>query len=243
MRFRKVLGCVAACVLATAAWAETTMEPGSFLVRLAPSTAALVQQVKTDKVVLDRYMRHFAMTREEVLDYLKTLKLTTTQSDGLYVVYGAPRTGSLRSRLLKLKKGTKVWVDQAGDVVLLWHCGNPVTRGPKVPYDVRKPDAQPTGVAAEQLKDVPMTAPDSMMESTLIGSVEPMLPEVPIVPVNENVIPIVPSASAPSILGWLPVLGVIGTTGGNNTPPVPEPASMAALAVGVGAIVARRRRK
>ncbi len=216
-------------------------EPGSFLNRLCASTPSLITHVKQDKKVMDRFARHFAMTESEVVTYLKALSVSKTDEDGLYVVYGVPETGLIRSRMMKIKKGTKVWVDQAGDVALIWHCGNPVTRGPKTPYDASKPVANPNGTSVDQLRDVPLQPPTSTMQANISILGEPSVPDVPVIPENNSNIPIIPSSPDLGFLGILPVLGVIVNTNPPN--PVPEPATMAILCIGAGGLIMRHRKK
>lgn len=190
---------------------------------------------------MDRYMRHFAMTEQEVITYLGALQLTTASQDGVYVVYGAPNGGPLRSRLQNIRKGTKVWVDQAGDIVLLWHCGNPVTRGPKVPLDANKPVAEPNGKPMDELKEVPLQSPVSTMAANATASMEPGVPDVPVIPENHGDIPIISSHGNLGVLGILPIIGIIKTNHHHNTS-VPEPTTMAVFGIGAAALAARRRR-
>lgn len=218
------------------------MERGSFIKKLCNSTPALVKHAQSDPDVMDRYKRHFAMTDSEVVDYLGTLKLTTLQKEGLYVVYGAPSGGPLRSRLLRVQAGTKVFTDATGEVILLWHCGNPVTRGPKVPLDVNRPVASPAGLPAEEMRAVPLQAPVATMESSMIVSSEPIIPDIPVVPEQQSNIPIVTPPSSSGLLGILPILGIIHNTN-NNNPPVPEPATIAVIGLGIAGIASRKRNR
>lgn len=237
------------CVLAVgtvASWART--EPGSFITKLCASTSALVAHVRAEPKVMDRYMRHFAMTDRQVVQFISGLRLTRTTADALYVVYGVPESGLLRSKLLKVKSGTKVFVDAAGSVVLLWHCGNPVTRGPSVPYTMARPVAEPTGIPSEELRDVPVQAPVPTMEGLLAVAAEPAVPSIPVVPTIDvppvgQDIPIVTGGPSAGILSFLPVLGLVTTGGGGGGNVIPEPASLAAVGIGFGALLARRRRK
>ncbi len=108
--------CVVAVALSASATAQT--EPNSFLMKPAPTHAALMQQIKSDEVVMNRFMRHFGMTREEVIEYFSGLKLSTIKESGPYLVYNTPETGEIRARVLYYKKGTKVWVDSTGNYIL-----------------------------------------------------------------------------------------------------------------------------
>ena len=71
-------------VVTTAAFARPDLN--AFINKKADSTAELVGQVKRDKSVMDRYMRHFGMTRTEVIEYLSSLRPTTLKEEGVYAI-------------------------------------------------------------------------------------------------------------------------------------------------------------
>jgi hypothetical protein len=79
------------------------------------------------------------------------------------------------------------------------------------------------------------------MEANIITSSEPIVPEVPIVPEQNSNIPIVTTSSSNGLLGILPILGLIHTSG-NANPPVPEPATIAVIGLGVAGVISRRRK-
>jgi alpha-D-ribose 1-methylphosphonate 5-triphosphate synthase subunit PhnH len=243
-KMRKVLAAVVACgVLFSVASARP--EPNAFLNKTAPTVAALVAQVKKDPEVRDRYMRHFAMNEQELVQYLSTLKIAPATEDNVYTVYAAPDNGALRSKLTRVKKGTKLYVDASGEPVMLWNCGNPLTRGPKQPLASNELETEPSGSTEEVLRSVPMKTPDSILEASIPGISEPGVPDVPFVvsTPGESDIPIVPAVGGgfPAWLGLVPGLVLIGGNGGGNNP-VPEPATMAVLGIGAAALMRRRKK-
>ncbi|MFM9871880.1 MAG: PEP-CTERM sorting domain-containing protein [Fimbriimonadaceae bacterium] len=238
-KIAKIVALLAAVTLVAVASART--EPNSFLNKPAKTHAELMKQVQSDDQVMNRFMRHFGMSRKEVLDYFGTLKMDTLKEDGVYLVYNVPETEELRARAIFYKAGTKVWVDQEGTIVLKESCGNPMMRGTDntsiamdqpVTANISKPEAaivvpsgSPTDLVASVLPaDVessalafPTAAPADVLVSTGGGGFNPAF--------------LIPAAIIPFVV--------------TNRPPdsVPEPMTMVALAAGAGLIIRKRRNK
>jgi hypothetical protein len=104
-------------VMATSVFARP--DRNAFINTKAETTAELVAQAKRDKSVMDRYMRHFGMTRAEVLEYLGTLKPDTIKEEGVYAIYSVPEGGRIKMHLEKLKKGHRVFAQQDGTPQLI----------------------------------------------------------------------------------------------------------------------------
>jgi len=235
--------------------ASARLPRNSYITKPTPSKESFLKLIKSDKVVMDRYMRHFSMNRDEVIDYMSKIKMSKLNQGGLYTVYNVPATtGELRSKLLKMRKGEPIWVDQFGQPLMVVICGNPMTRGPKnvVAYD--KPATNPilADVAPAPVRmgeEVISTSEPAPIEpDKSVAAYEPAMPEVTAVtPEGPNVVPTVIQGGAVSrnnlgafLLG-IPLLAIPTLNKGDRNP-VPEPASALVLAAGAGLFIARRRK-
>ena len=81
-------------VLASSAFARP--ELNAFINRPANTIPELIAQMRSDPVVMDRFMRHFSMTRSEVLTYVGALRLGTIPKTGYYSVYSVPEGGIIK---------------------------------------------------------------------------------------------------------------------------------------------------
>jgi hypothetical protein len=223
------------------------VETGSFLNKRANTTAELVRQVRTDQVVMERYMRHYRMSGGEIIDMFSHLHPSMLQQSGAYTVYNIHDDNIIRARVFKLKKGTPIFADENGRAVLKRSCGNPFfAPAPKTvlnftpppqerPHEVPPPPPAPVAPPAEVVCPPAPPAPC------------PVMPAQPIVsgPVTSSSY----VSESKSSLFILPILLFINHHGSNNCcttcppQPVPEPGSMLVMGFGASWIALRRRRK
>lgn len=242
MKLRRILG-VCGFIAVLAALSQARTEGNSFLNKPASTPSDLVRQVETDPEVRGRYMRHFGMTKTEVVDMLSKLRLGRLATDGVFTVYNVPKWEEVRSKALLFKKGTLVWYDNDGRPVLKASCGNPMVRGTDIGQALVS-----TGVKIE-----PVTEPRALtpiypetefikVETTAIAPAPLEARAAEVLPVNPAVQLVSPvsgfSAGIIPVVGGLLLLG-----GGGGTTTIPEPTSMIACGLGIAAMVARRRAK
>ena len=234
----------------------------AFVNRRIDTTASLVKQVKADPEVADRYERHFAMNRRELVAYLGRLHPTRLAKTGAYTVYSVPDGGFVKMHRQALKKGSPVFADAAGRPTLIVKCGNPLTLGPSRSrkgnlLTVLPPEEEGTRqMAMVAPRDSDFETPEDLM------AMIPALPEEILAPTSPLIggaaaMPLVASVPASASGGsfpWLaglpllfPIVGSASHSGGNGDgggliAPVPEPATMAVMAVGC-VVGARRRRR
>lgn len=209
-------------------------DQNSFLNRPANTVSELISQVKSDKEVAGRFMRHFAMTKEDVVEMFSKLKIGRLPQDGVYLVYNVPGWEEVRSRALFFRKGTLVWTDQNGTPVLKASCGNPMVRGSDIGVA-----AVATGVKVQPVlayRDLAGPTPEtSFIEATPTlaapGNIEVNAADVlPTVPAT-------PSVSRESFPYILPLgLGALFGFSNGSSPPVPEPCTLLVLGGGAAAL-------
>jgi hypothetical protein len=236
-----------AMLLASVTALGEQVAPNSFIKKPTPTIDALVDHASKDPEVMSRYMRHFGMTREEVISFLKGLRRGEIKEDGAYLVYNTPESGEIRARVLFQRKGTPVWIDSAGNYIIKVDCGNPMMRG----SDYAKVDQTET-IAMETMTEVRelfvAQPPGISTTSVTATTVVPPIPEYDAITIAE-IAPAQPAEVSGQAIAPLALLipftgGLLLSGGGGGSQPIPEPASMIALGLGVGGyIVARRRRK
>ncbi len=242
MRHNKWVFVLVGVLVASIATART--EPNSFFNVNVSSKAEMMRHIKSDPAVMARFMRHFGMTRDEVIAYFDTLRMEELKEDGVYLVYNVPESEEIRARAIFYKKGTKVWVDSNGTIVLKASCGNPMLRGTdkttvsiESPIDTAVAPVMATEAVIPQgvpVPTVPQVLPDGIESSAL-----PFAPESP-----ADLTSIITSGSSFNPAFLLPIAAVpFIVRGGDSPDPIPEPATMIALAAGAGLLVARAKKK
>src|SRR5688572_161740 len=87
------------------------MPTRSFLNKPAHSVAQLIQQVRTDPVVLKRYMLHYDMSMDELIEFFRTLRVGKLDKTGYYKIYHVDKNFTIGHRMLRVKAGELVFVD------------------------------------------------------------------------------------------------------------------------------------
>jgi hypothetical protein len=237
------LGAVA-MVITLSGIAVARPELNAFINKPANSIPELIAQIKADKQVADRFMRHFSMTKQEVVEFVSSLRLGTISKSGYYTIYSAPDNGILKAHVSFFKKGTPAFVDSDGNAVLRVKCANPFVVG-KAPGITAKANIQDTITTANEMSITAgiVSAPNSEIEASI-----PAVPEI-----SEDltdgslalgVVPTPPVTSSSGFLGSL--IGVGGAVSVMNKPPepdpVPEPTSMVALSLGALALLRKKKK-
>lgn len=264
--FRELLS-LSCSLLIAASWAAVPRN--AFIARPAESRSALIAQLEKEAAVRDRYQRHFGMTYSELKAYFSTLTPGVLGSDGLYEVFNVPKTGVLRSRILRLRKGTRVWKDSSGQAILMMICGNPLTRGPKKastanpvalvtrleerdglrPFDGQEApevvvDLEPIVLltSSEPVEPVVEIQPNDVVANVPIVPDQPVVPATPTGPAVGALAGAVPWFFAPGVAGLAVGLPFVVPGDGGGSAPVPEPATLLALGAGAALLVRRRSR-
>ncbi len=221
----------------------------SFLNHSVSSVQQLVQQIKRDPQVRDRYERHFAMDEDQLVAYIGDLHRSKLSREGNYTIYSVPEGGVVTMHSEKLSRGEPIFANKEGAGILRLKCGNPLTLGPNRPAVVSTtPELAPQEIAEIH----PIAEGAGASPVAMITPVAPTVGELPEValatapPITGTApIPLIGGASSFPLLGLLPLIGFAhgGGLSPSAPPPVPEPASLAALAAALAGYAAHRSGK
>lgn len=229
--------------IALASVASARPELNAFINRPANTIPELITQLRTDGVVMDRFMRHFSMTRSEVLAYVGSLRLGVIPKSAFYNVYSVPEDGRIKVHKSFFKAGTPAFVNAQGQPILRIKCGNPFVMGPsRIAHDYTPTPEESRSILVESTPAPPGfegPKPPPGYEIPISNAPTPTLDadlpfETPNQPIGTAVAALVGLGAAFSFAG----------SGRNDKPPTPVPEPATILVVGAGvAAVARRRKK
>ena len=227
-------------------------EPNAFLNKPVHSVAELVSQMKADPVVMDRFMRHFGMTSDEVVAMANELHLAKMKKDTPMTVYNCNDRGVIGSKVFMIKAGALVFVDKYGTPILKKTCANPFFG--RTPIDVPEVETEPVVGPIHTNDGEP--AMDAMPMTELVEPpfelVPPILPpKQPRIEIFGTEDPFVDKRRRNDPWALL-LLGGFLIKGGKDYPPVkpgtglvpsPVPGPAAAIMFGAPAALAFTRRK
>jgi hypothetical protein len=216
----------------------------SFLNRRALSVSQLIAQAKSDPVVKERFVRHFAMSPKDLYAYFSSLHLSSLSSTRILRVYSVPAEGYIKMHVESFAIGTPVYVDLAGNPVLIAKCGNPLTLGPSDKLAENEVVRQPVE-PDEAIRELPEPLTSSAdLASRRLMAFTPDVSSIPgVVTSATSPIPIVATAiPIGQLLLGLIGLGSLTIVDHNDDTTLPEPATLIALSVGTIALLRRKRR-
>ena len=211
------------------------MERGSFLRRHVETPAQLVNQVRNDPVVARRYMRYFGRNRSDLIAYLQTLRIKPLTQDHRYEVYYVHKGEIMGSKMLHMKRDSRIFIDRNGTPVMKLSCGNPmlIHEVPK-PVVIRTKPTPPEIVTPTP----PTPVKPTPLQPTEVAAPVPPTPQ----PVTELGQP--PAQMSRQGLSLAPALALLPAAAliFPHHSAVPEPTTIVAVTLGVGALLRRRRR-
>ncbi|HTQ11273.1 MAG TPA: hypothetical protein VMI31_14505, partial [Fimbriimonadaceae bacterium] len=169
---RWFVGICLAGIAISAFASDERVERNSFLATKADSVEALVHETATDRAVLDRFERHFGMSRQEILSYFGTLHLARLNEAGVYRIYSVNDQGVILSHMETLKAGDRVFADQSGKPILKARCGNAMVPGSTMMQAL----VSPVVAGTEGMQAVTLTTPESQELAMMMPVETPTTP-------------------------------------------------------------------
>ena len=209
--------------------ARISMPPGSFITRPVKDVEDLCLLIEGDKLVAARFSKHFGMSPAALTKYFRDNLKPSVSHAGKYVEFYIGKNGLIRVHSKTLKAGERILVAFNNQPIVHMKCGNPFTKVLPKPVIKVKSAVQslpPPPVCTESPLSPPELAP-------VIGQVEPLEPVVLVL--AQPPLELVSSRSASWILPA--VVGGGALAGGNSSDePIPEPAGLLALGIGIAGL-------
>ncbi len=238
---------VVSCFALTFTAAFARPEPNAFLNKRADTIAQLLDQIRSDKQVADRYERHYGMSKQELLNYFGHLHSARLAEDGTYFIYLVDDQGIIKAHSQRLRAATRVFADANGVPILKATCGNAMTNGSDMQNTAMNPEMPEMPDTTTLTRGVAVTIPESAEVFQPMAALtpsdpialQPATPQVTTGSRNQGI------AILPAILGALGGGGALllgGGGGGGGGAPVPEPTGLVVLAAAIGGLLLRRLR-
>ncbi|MFY9235408.1 MAG: hypothetical protein WAO58_13225 [Fimbriimonadaceae bacterium] len=235
---RIALIAVAASTLAAPGQAQR-LPRNSFVRKPVYSITQLIEHVKTDPVVLKRYLRHYSgsdvqvKTKEDLIRYFRTLKTGKIMKTEKMKIYRVNKYGVIDWTMQTTKAGTLAFFDPNGRPMLIKSCGNPtkypfveIPPRPQPPQLILMENPVPTEVVPGMNPLLP-PPPGPVSDLAILPPLAPMVPDVPTVERRRSFIPI-------------PIPIPFTRTRTREIPPIPGPAAAVTF---IGIAVANRLRR
>ena len=200
-----------------------TKWPYSFLTKPADTLEDIVDNVKNDPIVLERYKEHFNMTGPEVIEYISNLKATTLAKDTVLPLFFFDKENKKHRTFIRMPKGTRIWVDANNNPILWRPWGNPTIDPTVTGLGAQNQTIGVTGVA--EPVPIPQGAPRGFVGAApdLTGAI--------------------------GLLALTPLFFVGGGGGGDVpavNPPItiiPDPITIVTMGAGLTGLALRRRKR